>query len=106
MSLNEAARLLLGAADRLRDHWAESDETTRTGDLWRPLHMAADTLRAEIETHAAVTTLATAALIVEAGTEDLSDIPGDALVRARDTADRLVRALNVEVLRRNTDPPT
>ncbi len=39
-----AARDLLVAADRMRDQWAEGDDTVKQ-QLWRDLHTKADELR-------------------------------------------------------------
>ncbi len=40
--LRAALEDIVCAADRMRDRWAEADQETRTRDLWRPLHDAAD----------------------------------------------------------------
>lgn len=41
----DAARILVEAADRMRDRWAEATPDVRDNDLWRPLHDAADSVR-------------------------------------------------------------
>lgn len=38
-----AARALVFAADRMRDHWADGDQAAKR-DLWRAVHDAADEL--------------------------------------------------------------
>jgi hypothetical protein len=43
-----AARDLLVAADRMRDRWAEADDSGRN-HLWRQLHGKADEFRATVE---------------------------------------------------------
>jgi hypothetical protein len=43
-----AARDLLVAADRMRDRWAEGDDSVK-GQLWTDLHTKADELRETLQ---------------------------------------------------------